>query len=361
MPSPPKMLTPADVAACVQVEESDVTSAIERGELAAMRVGGCYRISEESYLAWVGASRCKKPPKRAFIAPLFLVLVMVAGSAVGFELGQNESTRITNNVPRVLPFEGSYTLDGQPVDGTVPMSFRLYDQENSPSPKWTSADRMVTVSEGRFSVALGDATDDMIPEDLFASSSLYLQVVAEGNALTPKQRIAPAPQAIAAARAATNFDVPGDLHLGGTLQRATAGGGSRLLGTYCGSTSPTNGKVTYPIGSTDPNAPIGLPAAQRLCEDTCGSPTAHMCTSHEMMMSGQFGIFGPQSPASWIGTMTWAFYYTPEPQASYGVRDCAAMQSDSVGGYGVIVEPTDGGPYTQRKTCDTAVPIACCD
>lgn len=121
---------------------------------------------------------------------------------VAFELGQNESERMTNNVPRVIPFAGQYSKAGQPFTGQVPMSFRLYDSTTSNSAKWGSSDRMVDVKDGVFSVVLGDGNDaNSIENELFSVPSMYLEVVVQGTALTPRQRIAPAPQAVYSAAA----------------------------------------------------------------------------------------------------------------------------------------------------------------
>lgn len=213
----PEMLTPETVARLLEVDEEAITSAIAAGELPALEVGGQYRIQIDAYLAWIGAP--EKARMHKWTSALLAVgLVLCAGSAVGFELGQDASSHISNDIPRVLPFEGSYTLDGQPIDASVPMSFDLYSVESGGTPVWTSDNRMVNVSDGRFAVTLGDANDvTPIPEDLFASSSIYLEVVAEGNSLTPRQRLAPAPQAVSAARAASDFDVPGNLDAQGNI------------------------------------------------------------------------------------------------------------------------------------------------
>ena len=434
----PQLLSPEEVAVLLRVDAKDVVSAIEAGELKALRLGEQIRIHEADYLSWVGP-RQKTPSRRMLVNIVAMALVLAAGSAVGFELGQNESTRITNSIPRVLPFEGSYTLDGQGVDGDTPMSFALYEQGVGGAPVWTSSNRTVTVTDGRFAVALGDTHDATpIPESIFSSSALYLEVVAEGNALTPRQRLAPAPQAIAAARASTDFDVPDNATVGGTLGvsgkstlsaldvngnatfdanvtlgnaandtttvtgdlvvegsldagqasiSATSGDASftdvslenanvsgvvsvsasgvkmGLNGIYCGSTPPTTGKIVYPLGSAAP-IETGYRAAKRLCEDACGTTTAHMCSSVDLGRSAQLGSL--PNTSAWYTSFTLDLYESGTLGAQY-TRDCDGwVTEDDNAGNRENFGPTFGfdasSPvFPNRDRCSTVQPIACCN
>ncbi len=51
----PAVMTPAQVADVVQVEESDILAAIEAGDLKARKIGSAYRISKASLEKWLGS------------------------------------------------------------------------------------------------------------------------------------------------------------------------------------------------------------------------------------------------------------------------------------------------------------------
>lgn len=272
------------------------------------------------------------------------------------------SNQTSNSLPLVIPYQGTLSKDSQPFNGTQTMTFKLYTSPTDGIPRWTSNPRNVEVVGGKFAVTLGDSNDtiqQLSPAD-FRRPSIYISVTIDNAELLPRQRIAPAPQAISASQAAEDFSVVGDVIIGGSVQRSTPSGGTRLMGTYCGSTNPTSGKVIYPLGSPSPTHQ-GLQAAQRLCSDACNSPTAHMCTSHEMMISGQFGVSSSLNQQAWIGAMSYASFYTSSPESNKAVRDCAAMSSDDVNALGVIVTPGATGPIPTRQSCDASMPIACCD
>jgi len=52
----PEVLTAGEAAALLQVSESDVVEAAERGELPGRRIGGKWRFGREALLAWIGSS-----------------------------------------------------------------------------------------------------------------------------------------------------------------------------------------------------------------------------------------------------------------------------------------------------------------
>ena len=59
-------------------------------------------------------------------------------------------------VPQVLPYQGYLSrADGTPVEGTVSLTFKLYDTANSQTPVWTEVSQNVTVNDGVFYVYLG--------------------------------------------------------------------------------------------------------------------------------------------------------------------------------------------------------------
>lgn len=387
-------LSPEEVAERLEVDVRDVEKSIVDGTLRALKVGESYRIHEREFRRWSTPPSRLPRPGLVFAMLAALALCVNTGILVAFELGANESSRVTNGVPRVLPFEGSYTLDGQPVNSNTPMSFSLYEQGIGGAPIWSSSNRSVDVSDGRFAVALGDANDATpIPEDAFASSSLFLEIIAEGSALSPRQRIAPAPQALAAARAVHDFDVPGslgvsdslsvgpssisaatghaslsslhvdDATVAGTLSVSSNGEELSLNGVYCGSTPQTNGKFLYPLGAVAPLAE-GYRAAKRLCEDACGTTTAYMCSPGDMVKSAQIGVL--PTVANWYATFSLDLFESGATNSQF-TRDCEGWTTDAITtGNRANFGPTFGfdansTAFPNRNECNTLQPIACCD
>ena len=83
--------------------------------------------------------------------------------------------------------------DGSPVpDGSYGMDFALYDALSGGSLLWTMSRSSVPVSDGLFSVTLEDIPIDVL---LAYGSSLFLEVIVEGEALSPRERIQGAPMA----------------------------------------------------------------------------------------------------------------------------------------------------------------------
>ena len=118
----------------------------------------------------------------------------------------------TQGLPMVLPYQGTLAKDGMPVDGTQPnVIFKLHDSEAGAVELWSSDSRTLDVKDGKFAVTLGDAHDTrQLQESFFREPALYVSINIDGTELSPRQRIAPAPQAIAAARA-ENGTPPGTI------------------------------------------------------------------------------------------------------------------------------------------------------
>ena len=108
---------------------------------------------------------------------LFVALVLLCGSVLF--LG-NTATAVTT-APTKMNFQGRLTdsAGNAKPNGVYNMTFRLFTASSGGSAVWTevravSASTGVTVTNGLFSVRLGDAT--AIPASLFASGGLYLEV-----------------------------------------------------------------------------------------------------------------------------------------------------------------------------------------
>jgi hypothetical protein len=122
----------------------------------------------------------------------------------------------------------------------------------------------------------------------------------------------------------------------------TVGGSQFSVGAaYCGLSAPTTGQVTSGMKQS-------YAAAKALCETTCASPSAHMCTSEEIVRSMSAGVVEPATKSSWYSAG-----FAPSGSNTY---DCSMWTGTTAFGplwaYGTTIEL--GG-------CSSAYPLACCD
>jgi hypothetical protein len=124
--------------------------------------------------------------------------------------------------------------------------------------------------------------------------------------------------------------------------QATHAGAYSLGAVYCGRTVNTEGTISSGTAS-------GYAAAKAQCASITGcSASAHMCTTEEMVRSGQLGVSIPTANA-WIsagmivqGTLD---------------NDCNGWTSNAMTYIGSVW----AGGTPQANYCNTPLPIACCD
>lgn len=116
-----------------------------------------------------------------------------SGAVSAFEAA--ESTE--DGLPYVLPYEGSFRTDGARVTGTHQMRFSIYTSPDGGASIWGSDTRSVEVADGIFSVVLGDPNDTTpLPQTLAGEGQLWIELSVDGVTLSPRQRVAPATQAL---------------------------------------------------------------------------------------------------------------------------------------------------------------------
>lgn len=124
-------------------------------------------------------------------------LVCLIAISVCVNAAQSSRSAQTLNVPAVLSYQG-VLCDSQsdPLTGTYTMTFRLYTNTVGGVAFWSEI-QSVPVSEGLFSVYLGDVT--ALDEALFDGQDLYLGVsVGMDDEMTPRLRLASMPYAFSA-------------------------------------------------------------------------------------------------------------------------------------------------------------------
>jgi hypothetical protein len=120
-----------------------------------------------------------------------------------------------------------------------------------------------------------------------------------------------------------------------------------LGATYCGFTAPTTGAFSSAGGTL-----TGYAAAKDLCEKVAGcgqSPSAHMCTASELLLTTGLGI---QPIAGWFS----GGLYQAEAKIIY---DCSGWTSANPGEGGESWNPVPNSP--SANVCSTSTPVLCCD
>lgn len=164
-----------------------------------------------------------------------LLGVTLSCSVFGVVWADNDDNPATEDIPRVVPYDGLLNLDGVGLTGTVDMVFTLYDAASGGNTVWTESwtsanDHPVTVRAGRFSVNLGtyEGIEDVIADagQVFLGIQVKEPEAENFTALGGRQRLNPVPYALWSAQAA-DLTVAGSLNVGGT---AVVGGELRAAG-----------------------------------------------------------------------------------------------------------------------------------
>ena len=107
------------------------------------------------------------------------------------------------NPPNILHYQGKLVSvdDNSPVSEEVPMTFRLYSQEDSEEPLWEeehTGDHAITIAAGSFSVELGSIQP--IDPALFDGPTLFLGITIDGEELLPRQPVGGSSYALLASK-----------------------------------------------------------------------------------------------------------------------------------------------------------------
>lgn len=164
---------------------------------------------------------------------LFTYLIILLALCALPYAAQADGDPTTDNVPRILPYQGILELDGQPVNATgdnaLHLGFQLFNGPDAEQPVYRQ-DLRVEVYAGRFTATIGPVGVDgagaevPISQIIANADDLYLGMILLGDpadpaddiALNNRQRIHASPYAMWTT-AATNLDVARDLRVGRDL------------------------------------------------------------------------------------------------------------------------------------------------
>ena len=99
-------------------------------------------------------------------------------------------------VPCKINYQGRLIKDNVPVDGTKTMVFSIYPVTIGGSPIWSSGNVSVEVHNGLFRYVIGSGAADLSSINWTAGQALYLEVVIDGETLTPREELSAYPYAI---------------------------------------------------------------------------------------------------------------------------------------------------------------------
>lgn len=161
---------------------------------------------------------------------LFTYLIILLALCALPYAAQADGDPTTDNVPRILPYQGILELDGQPVNATgdnaLHLGFQIFDGPDAELPVYRQ-DLRVEVYAGRFIATIGPVGVDgagaevPISQVVANADDLYLGMILLGDpadpaddiALSNRQRIHATPYAMWAS-SATNLSVAQDLRVG---------------------------------------------------------------------------------------------------------------------------------------------------
>lgn len=250
---------------------------------------------------------------------------------------------VADGIPTTTPLTYSGVLQnstGTPIATPQSMQLTLWDDATanaSVNQKCVTPTQSITPdSEGRFQIVLDQACFEAVR----SNPNLWVQVQV-GATVLPRSKLGAVPYAVESGRS-TRTVVS---YMGRSLT---------AFGIYCGATPSTTGAVSASGGSL-----TGYRAVKFLCEQACGSPTAHICTIPEVIASAQLGAPAPAS-LGWISGPTGDLGSPSGAGSGRFFRDCATFTTTSTSHAGQVWNPSAGGGGDVRA-CSDSFPMLCCN
>lgn len=174
-----------------------------------------------------------KTKRASFIVGMIVVLVLAAGVAGAIPDPQPEKPLVSAAaVTSGISYQGRITNPGgTPLNGNYIMRFVIYNAAVAGSALWDSGNMNVAVANGLFTVILGVDQAD------FNGQAVWLSIIVDGETLSPRQEILPAPYALS-------------LRPGADIESDSIGAADAILAGY----APATGTALY----ADANGGAGL-------------------------------------------------------------------------------------------------------
>lgn len=258
--------------------------------------------------------------------------VMIAGGAgAALLVGVALVVHAGPNVPAGIAWSGVLKKNDQPESAPHDFVFELLDGNTAVC---TDRRQALQVTGGRFDVP--DLFGSSCALDtLLAGKTLVVRTTVDGQALQPPLPLGTVPFA-ARARVAESVERP-------VYVNAKTGLRYSLDAGFCGASGPINANLG------------GYAKAKTLCEQTCASPTAHMCTPAEIVRFVQTGGTLP-AQFGWLA----AGIAGSTAVNARDIYDCKGFTSASATEFGIVWSGQGGFPASGQ--CSNATNVAfCCD
>ncbi len=206
---------------------------------------------------------------------------------------------------------------GDPVNGSVPMTVRLFTVETGGSHVWEQSFGSVNVYNGLYSVQFGDSE----LSDALDNAAVWIEITVDGETLSPRHRLASAPYALKSAVAES---------LEGALAGFPSGGIAMWSGTVA-----------------------SIPEGWALCDGSNGSP--------DLRDRFVVGALAGQEPGDVGGANTVTLALNQMPVHKHGATaatDGAHTHSASTGSAGNHTHNTttgSGGSHSHTATSDNSL------
>ncbi len=202
------------------------------------------------------------------------------------------------DIPHSINYQGHlYDSSSVPLTGSYDFVFRIYDDESGGVQLWSESQTDLVVDQGVFRAILGAVT----PLDIAFDGQLWLEILIEGETMSPRQPLASIGQAFQAEDVLGQDIHPQSISIHGVGPVVDSSGHwvgdpTGLIGPQ-GLTGPTGpqGEMglqgpTGPIGPQGEMGPVGLQG-----------PIGLTGLTGPMGMEGSTGPVGPQGPQGDIG------------------------------------------------------------
>ncbi len=279
-------------------------------------------------------------------------------------------------IPQVIGYQGLITDEsGNPVgDGTYPIRFRIYDAESGGSVLWDTDDMWLPVSNGVFSVLLGEAGQP--PLDLQFDQDYWILVTFDGEDQLPRKEFGSGGYAYMASGVVPGTEVTGSLpgrfnHMFAGMNQAASGWAIGLWGesaspsgdgvhgmasassgpAYGGyfETSSTDGIGVYGLASATTGANYGVFGESR---STGGAGVAGLATASS---GDTWGVQGVSWSTSGVGVYGWTTHTTGATSGVHGLNpstsgkgvfgEASATSGTTSGVYGLSASSSGRGVY----------------
>ena len=166
------------------------------------------------------------------------------------------------DIPGTMNYQGYLcNASGDPINDTLAIGFHIYDSANGGNHLWGESTGEVIFDSGYFSATLGLV--QTIPDSIFLSSNTWLELVIEGETLSPRTSLAKVPYASSvgsiegayAGKLMGNLETSGNIKSGNSIiidgdnDKITATGG---LIDFDDENLITTGKVSIGLNCTNP-------------------------------------------------------------------------------------------------------------